>query len=229
MVRAYSLAHLKHMVITPLQEAWQNAQVIQYCPAMAPVVEAYRTYYAHTAEAIVVSIDEREQRFLGDSTLTYGETRWTSFIEVLNHLKLGPTDVFIDLGCGTGFLCLLVRQAIGCRVVGYDIIQAFIDNARQITAQLKLEHTEFLNQDFLESDLSAGTAFYITCTCFPTDVMEKLAYKLSFQKPGTQFVTISRPLPGSAFRIQQTLKLKYSWGTDIAYLQMRVPHSRSAP
>lgn len=222
MTRAYSLAHLKHMVITPLQEAWQNAQVIKYCPAMEPVVAAYRQYYAHTAEAVVVSIDEREQRFLGDSTLTYGETRWTSFIQVLNHLKLGPRDVFIDLGCGTGFLCLLAHQATGCKAVGYDIIEAFIRNAQQITTELQLKQIEFINQDFLYSDLTTGTAFYITCTCFPNELMKKLATKLSYQRKGTQFVTITRPLPHPAFDVYRTLKIRCSWGSDIAYLQRRI-------
>ncbi|PIQ25597.1 hypothetical protein COW36_21385 [bacterium (Candidatus Blackallbacteria) CG17_big_fil_post_rev_8_21_14_2_50_48_46] len=221
MARAYSLAHLKHMYITPLQEAWQNSQVIHYCPSMEPVVKAYRKYYADTGEAVVVSMDEREERFLGDSTLTYGETRWTSFIKVLEHLKLTPEDLFIDLGCGAGFLCMLVNQVVGCKVEGYDIIHRFIENGNQIVKALELQDIEFLNQDFLNSDLSRGTAFYITCTCFPKEYMQKLSGKLKYSRPGTQFVTITRPLEGEAFQIREKLKLRFSWGTDDAYLQFR--------
>ena len=137
MVKAYSLAQLKHMYVTPLQEAWQAVQIIRFCPQMEPVVAAYRKRYPHIAEAVVMSMDERDARFLGDSTLTYGETRWTSFIQVLSQLKLTAQDVFMDLGCGTGFLCMLASCSSGCRAEGHDIISGLIYHAKQIPTQTR--------------------------------------------------------------------------------------------
>jgi protein-L-isoaspartate O-methyltransferase len=222
MTRMYSLAQLKYMYISPLQEAWQSAQITRYCAAMEPVIKAYRSFYANTEEAVVVSMNERDERFLGDKTLTYGETRWTSFIKVLDALQLTPQDLFVDLGCGAGFLCFLANQAAGCKVEGYDIIHRFIENANQIVNDLKLEKIEFFNRDFFQSDLSKGTVFYITCTCFLPEDMVQLAHQLKRNRSGTRVVTVTRPLKGEHFRQIEKLKLGFSWGTDSVYIQERI-------
>lgn len=222
MARMYSLAELKYMYISPLQDAWQAAQVIRYCPAMEPVVKAHRKLYANTDEAVVISMDEREERFLGDHSLTYGETRWVSFIKVLDTLKLTTKDVFIDLGCGAGFLCLLVNQATACKVEGYDIIHRFIENGNQLVQAQGLKNIAFYNRDFFQSDLSHGSVFYITCTCFKPEDMDKLANQLKYNRSGTRVVTITRPLKGAHFRLLDKLKLRFSWGPDLAYIQERI-------
>ena len=104
MSRWNPLDQLKYQLITPLQEAWQAARITNRYPQLDPVIKAYQALYPYAGASTLVSVNEREARGIDDDTLTYGETRWATFMELLSQLEVSPDDRFIDLGCGTGFL-----------------------------------------------------------------------------------------------------------------------------
>jgi hypothetical protein len=52
--------------------------------------------------------------------------------------------------------------------------------------------------------------------------MDKLENRLKYNRSGTRIVTITRPLKGAQFRLLETLKLRFSWGPDVAYIQERI-------
>lgn len=221
MSRFFSLDHLKYEVISPLQEAWQARQVLKRFPQMAPIIEAYKQLYPHPGASTSVSVNERESKGLDDDTLTYGETRWSTFLDVLKVVEMHPGEHFIDLGCGAGFLCFLVAQGLGLKATGVDLIEGFIQPAQQLCQQLQLQQPRFIQADFFELSFLPFQVFYATCTCFPDEIMEKLSDKLAETAPGTRFITVTSPVEGPHIRQLRRLSLRYPWGHDTVYIACR--------
>ncbi len=73
----------------------------------------------------------------GDRKYGYGgyryDGRWRAVAEAMaEHYKLKPGHRILDVGCGKGFLLYEFTQAVpGIEVVGLDISQYAIDNAKQ--------------------------------------------------------------------------------------------------
>jgi len=222
MSRFTPLSHLKHHYITPLQDAWQAAKITRLYPQLAPVVKAYQTLYPYSGAATSISVTERQQRGIEDDTLTYGETRWVTFLDALQELKIGPEDRFLDLGCGAGFLCFLVSGIYGIPATGVDQIGGFIDNANQIVTELNLPDLRFLQADFFELSFLPFSVFYATCTCFPEDVMALLSEKFEETAPGTRIITVTDPVEAPYIKLRKVIKAKFTWGQDHIFISERI-------
>lgn len=202
---------------------WQGIQLgflLLRHKEMEPLALDYLRTYNTMVHAMDLSTQTREAEGSGlGGPLTYGETPWTTFMTVLEYVPIGPQDVFVDLGCGAGFLCLLVAKVYHIPVLGVDLIPGFITRGQRLAAEHGLDNLEFRCDDFTSTDLSHGTIFYITCTCFPMVLMEQLSRVLSRQPSGTWLITVTRPLSGPSFELIKTLSGRYSWGKDEIYLQ----------
>lgn len=216
------LFFFKHNVLMPLQESWQMSKVIYRYPQMEAIVKAYQKIYPYSGSAATLSVNERESKGIDDDTLTYGETRWTTFLEILDTLQLKPEDRFVDLGCGPGFLSLLVSQGYGVPATGVDLIEGFVTNAQKLVADLQLQNIEFIHRNFFELDFRPYSVFYATCTCFPEAVLKDLSLKFRDQKPGSRLVTVTFGLEAPWLRTVKVLNCKYSWGQDSVYITERV-------
>lgn len=217
-----SLRHFKHNVLLPLQESWQTARVLHRFPQLEPVIQAYQRIYPYSGATTSLSVDERASKGIEDDTLTYGETRWTTFLEILDQLKLQPGDRFIDLGCGAGFLCLLVSQGYGIQATGVDLIEGFVNNAQKLVDELELKNISYQQKNFFELDFRPYNVFYATCTCFPEQVLKDLALKFRDQAPGSLIVTVTFGLAAPWLKTLKQIECKYSWGTDTVYITQRV-------
>ena len=52
--------------------------------------------------------------------------------ETLRHLALSPGEAVIDVGCGPGFLCESMAEAVGAgRVLGIDVSEDVLEFARR--------------------------------------------------------------------------------------------------
>lgn len=216
-----SLSQLKHEVITPLQEAWQTRQVLKRFPHMEPTVNAYRQVYPYVGASTSVSVNERTEKGIDDDTLTYGETRWSSFLKLLENIDVSSRDRFVDLGCGAGFLCFLMAQGYGVPALGVDLIEGFIHNAQRISEHLHLQQPRFQRANFLDLEFLPFSLLYATCTCFPEDVMEALAFKMEATQPGTRIITVTSPVEAPYLRQRKHFKLKYDWGQDYVFVAER--------
>jgi SAM-dependent methyltransferase len=55
------------------------------------------------------------------------------------YLRLGPESRVLDLACGTGGPALLLAERFGCRVVGVELRDAFVERARARIAAAGLQ------------------------------------------------------------------------------------------
>lgn len=216
-----SLTQLKHQMVTPLQEAWQARQVLKRFPHMEATLAAYRKTYPYVGSSTSVSVNERMQKGIEDDTLTYGETRWHSFLKLLDNIEIRPDDRFVDLGCGAGFLCFLMGQGVGIPALGVDLIEGFIGNAQGICQDLSLSQPRFQQANIFDLEFLPFSILYATCTCFPDSLVEQLADKMENTRPGTRIITVTNPIEAPYLHQRKHFKLKYDWGLDYVFVAER--------
>lgn len=92
---------------------------------------------ASKAAVVEAMFDRIAPRYdLMNRLLTFGlDQRWRK--ATIHGAGIGPADVVVDLGCGTGDLCALAAAA-GARVIGVDVAARMLAAARRgaVAAQL---------------------------------------------------------------------------------------------
>jgi SAM-dependent methyltransferase len=53
-------------------------------------------------------------------------------VNMLERAGVGPGDRVVDLGCGKGAVAVEAAARLGCRVVGVDAIETFVESARAL-------------------------------------------------------------------------------------------------
>ncbi len=73
---------------------------------------------------------------------------------------VGPEDVFVDVGAGSGRVAMLVHLLTGARTVGLEIQRGLVDFGRQRVEALALEGVELRVGD-ARTELPEGTVHYL--------------------------------------------------------------------
>ena len=81
--------------------------------------------------------------------------------ELVERVRFGPEEVFVDLGAGLGQVVMLVHLLTGVRALGVEIEPAYCHYARRCAKELGLTGVRFGPGDARVADLSAGTVFFL--------------------------------------------------------------------
>lgn len=200
----------------------QQLQLLgQQYPTLKSLIDLYQKAYPLVTSAMALSLKERPD--LSDSQLTYGETDWLTFIRLMEPLQPQPRDCLIELGCGTGVLCLMATLLWPTKAIGIEYLPGFVAQAKQMADSLKMaERLTFLQQDLFTADISMGTIFYVTATCFPAPQRQRLAQKLLMAPPQAKVLSVSLPLEAAWLEEKDCLSATFSWGPDRVYVYRRV-------
>lgn len=98
-------------------------------------------------------------------------------LDLVDHVPLGPGDLFVDVGSGLGNIAILVNVLRGVRTLGIEREPLFYSYAQQLANAFALDDVTFINTDALDADFSAGTVFYLFTPFVATilqDVMDKI-------------------------------------------------------
>lgn len=91
----------------------------------------------------------------------YQPTPARRIFDLLDLCRLQANDVLVDLGAGLGHVPLLTAICTNARSIGIERERTYVHSARQAATALKLERADFVCQDLRDSDLAAGTVFYL--------------------------------------------------------------------
>lgn len=98
---------------------------------------------------------------LAPEMVFYQPTPARHVLDMLDRLALCGDDLLVDLGSGLGQVPMLAAICTGASVLGVEIQPAFVACARRAARALRLAKTRFVAQDARETDLSAGTVFFL--------------------------------------------------------------------
>lgn len=219
-------------LLRPVLYSREKRRVLKRFPALKPVMELYEKQYIRVEYgAHDLSLMERLQRKLTDrDEYVYGSTPWSAFLKISDQLQIGPDDVYIEPGCGTGHLCFFMNQAFGIETIGIEAIATFVNTGNAMRQELaaaphhlKLDKVKFYNLDFFNCDFSRGTIFYIAGTCFPDDYRQRLLDKITKEaRPGITLITLTHELEHPAFELQGQVEALFSWGRDKALIYRKI-------
>lgn len=145
----------------------------------------------------------------------YASMPYSTVYPILRHLALGPSDVFVDIGCGKGrVLCAAARQPVG-KVIGIDLsaelCQEATENARRMRGRrAPIEVVNALAQEF---DYSTVTAVFLF-NPFGPDTMEAVLNRIAKDRSGAPVrFAYAFPLEDAVFQAQPWLERGEYWDT----------------
>ncbi len=152
------------------------------------------------------------------SSPTYGEMLPAATSHLLRYLKLGPQDVFYDLGSGVGKIVLQTAMTVPlARCVGIELMRSrhriahrLIERARS-EGLLQAAECRARNSDFMRARLGDATVVYSCSTAFPTELTMGLAARLARLPVGLRFVSTQDLEDNDWFSLEDVLHLDMSW------------------
>jgi SAM-dependent methyltransferase len=134
--------------------------------------------------------------------------------KLLRLARASRGDVFYDLGCGRGQLCVVAVSEFGVRkAVGIEMHRGRAAKAAERIQKLGLsDRIEIWNEDYMDSDLSEATIAY----CGHTEAEEDVPHFERELGGGSRFVSLFLPFVGVV-----------PSGVDYPFYVMEVPFKRT--
>jgi SAM-dependent methyltransferase len=185
--------------------------------------------------AYEIAQSEKKRTGKQDASVTYGEIMPQGFLEVLAAVNPRQGEIFYDLGSGTGKATMLAAMVYPfSRSVGIELLPGLGDAARQVLARYNTEFLpqfppeyqqrkiEFIDGDFLQSDLSDAGIVFAHGTCYPHELIGQLGEKLAELKPGTRVVLVGHTFNTPELKFQRMMMMRADWGSALAALYERI-------
>lgn len=153
--------------------------------------------------------------------LVFGETPIITAWHMLTKLGVDQADHVVELGGGRGIFSLVAVSAFGCEATMLEIVPSFVKKTRQVAASLGLDRLRVKQADILLPPLVEGTVYFLTATTFSDSSWRKLDDLLSNAPDGAKAISLSIPLNRAYWRIEETVKLPFSWGDNTVYFHTR--------
>jgi len=175
---------------------------------------------------------ERARLRLKDDAYVYGEINFQSFILLLDLVKLQAGEVFYDLGSGAGkavfaaAFCQDLSKACGVELLPglCNLANAQMTKAKALVSLgdkpctevflRRLAAIQFVNDNFLNTDISDGTVIFINATCLSYPTWEALLLKLQGLQPGSRVIVTTKKIQHEQFEVLYQGRELMSWGMN---------------
>ncbi len=147
----------------------------------------------------------------------YGEIRPAASLRLFDYLKLGPQDVFFDLGSGAGKVVLHAALATSVgRAIGVEMSRTRHALAKSVVAAARKEGLDvgacrLRNANLMRTSLKGATVIYCCATAFSEAFLERMVKRIANLGPGIRFVTTTELDEDPRFELLDVLKLDMSW------------------
>lgn len=158
----------------------------------------------------------------------YGTMGYSTIWSILDHLALGPSDVFVDIGSGKGrVLCCAARYPVE-RVIGVDLSEPLCTAARQNARRMRGRRAPISVHRCLanEFDYSSATALFLF-NPFGASTLEPLLEKIRRDATRSLRIAYANPLFDDLFEAQTWLQRTDQWSVGRSGVEHPVCFYRS--
>ena len=147
---------------------------------------------------------------------TYGELELTEISKIFKHLKLNSSDVFYDLGCGSGKINFYVAEKYNIKSIGIEIIEKRYKVAESIRKKIKNNKLFYIYNDIFNVDLSNGTIFYTYNLTWGNEVNNNIIKKIRNTAKKCKYIISSIILPSC--KLYKSIDVKFSSHSSNIYI-----------
>jgi SAM-dependent methyltransferase len=183
----------------------------------------------HDINGIELSINDRANLKSDFYGLVYGEVDFENFSAMLAITQPKSTDIFYDLGSGTG-------KAVFCSALLYDLkkccgIELLPSLYKTSINQLekfkflpdsKASPILFIHGDLLTVDFREATIVFINATSFTAEFWQLISDKLNFLTNGARIIITSKKLNTSSYKLLDAKLYWMSWGWNSVYIYQKI-------
>ena len=153
----------------------------------------------------------------------YGETGYKSFNIIIDNYKdyFNEDTVFYDLGSGLGKLVFHVGIMVNAKKsCGIEYSEKRYQHSINTLNKHKFDNISFINDNFINVDISDATVIYLDNTLFPKHINEQI-----YNKIPKDCIVFSRQmfkqskLNGELFK--QTISSVTQYGTNCLYIMIK--------
>jgi precorrin-6B methylase 2 len=142
----------------------------------------------------------------------YSTISYANIFSILNHLALGPSDVFVDIGSGKGrVLCCAARYPVE-RVLGVDLSESLCEAARENARRLRGRRAPISVQASTADhfDYSTATVLFLFDP-FGASTLAPLLEKIAGEARASVRIAYVNPTHDDVFQQQQWLEHYGRW------------------
>ncbi|HEX8698839.1 MAG TPA: methyltransferase domain-containing protein [Myxococcaceae bacterium] len=88
-----------------------------------------------------------------------------TLLRVIDGAKVGPDDVFVDVGSGLGRATVLTHFLTGASAIGVEIQPELVRSSRELASRLNAERVSVVEGDAAEltGSITTGSVFFLYC------------------------------------------------------------------
>lgn len=188
----------------------------------------YRLY--KDVDGMKISLAERDRLQIVDSSLTYGEILPDTFGYILADANPKPGEVFYDLGAGTGKAVMTAALLNDwSKLRGVELLPALHDTSMKVLQKFQTMpevkkyfpgrqfSIDFLQQDFLNTDISDADIIFLHATTFGPMIWDPLMEKLNVLKSGMRVIVNTKRLNTTYFDLIKEQTWLMGWGESTVF------------
>ncbi len=182
--------------------------------------------------SIEISKNDRAELKIDYYGLVYGEICFDSFATMLEVAQPNVTDIFYDLGSGSG-------KAVSCSAMLYKwkkccgiellpgLYQASMDQLNKINSApefkqcFQTDSIQFIHDNFLEIDITDATIIFINATSFTEECWRLIVNKLNTLQSGVRIIVTSKKLNVSRYKLLDANMYWMDWGWCSVYIYQK--------
>ncbi len=156
---------LKHWLVYKLARDTKARFLATTKSSLRVIISTIRDHYCDRRLGIKTSQVYRYQ----DNTSLYKDavaciaTPYLKLEKMVDYLRLSPTDIFIDIGCGKGRVLALMARQKAKKIIGIDLNLDVVGQAKENIHKLKSKNTpiEIINIDAIAYEFQNETVLFM--------------------------------------------------------------------
>ena len=153
---------------------------------------------------------------------TYGETSTKAFLKIMSRIEDTKGKRFLELGSGTGRLCLIASSVLGMSATGIEKIAPFVSFGQRMIRLLQMNNCTLNQGDIFEHSWAEADVLYLTATTFPEHVMERVYTKCHELKVGSIFVCVTQKVEREDMELVDMEVLSFRWGVATVFFYKKL-------